>query len=435
MKVKVTARVKAVTPDPSHQHKLLQFLRAYRDSVQYIIDQIWKLKHIPSMKELHHRFYRILRRQGFRAHHCHKIERRAREVVKATKKNHGSKPILRKLTARLDYQDYKLDIINKTVRVAILNSEWVELKLLWYEYLDKYFNGEWKLKEILVSYCENEVWIYFTFEKEIVLKRPRAVMGVDINFSNIAYTIVNTDGKVITMGTIPFNGLRRALTHKIIAEKIQRRYSKKWRYVRRLREAIKRHGRRARNILVDSCYYISRRIVEVAREYNALIVLENLNRLRDRAIGSRGFNKKLTLWAYRRIQSYIHYKALVEGLQVVYVDPRGTSKTSPIGGKLVFINRRWVKLPNGYIVTRDIIASWNLALRGLNSLTQDVGLRGFMEAPKAPDQMQPQEGMKGKPVPELILTTQSSRTNPTNGYGQPLCSEVITRPKVAVTKR
>lgn len=157
----------------------------------------------------------------------------------------------------------------------------------------------------------------------------------------------------MTMGTIPFNGLKRALAHKVIAEKIMRRYSRKWRHVKGIREAIRKHGKRARNIIADSCHHVSKRIVEIAMEYNALVVLEDLSKLRNRANGSRRFNKKLSLWSYRRIQSYVHYKALIEGLRVVYVDPRGTSKTSPIGGKLVFINYRFVKLPNGHVVTRD----------------------------------------------------------------------------------
>ena len=98
----------------------------------------------------------------------------------------------------------------------------------------------------------------------------------------------------------------------------------------------------------------------------------------------------------------------MEGLSVIHVDPRRTSKSSPLGGELEFINYRWVKLPNGIITTRDIIASWNLALRGLKLLTRDVGLRGFVVALKAPDQMQTQEGMKGKPVPEVILGNRSN---------------------------
>jgi len=128
-----------------------------------------------------------------------------------------------------------------------------------------------------------------------------------------------------------------------------------------------------------------RRMVKVAKEYNALIVLEDLNKLKNRVNGSKRFNKRLSLWTYRRIQSYIHYKALLEGLPVAYIDPRNTSKTSPIGGELEFINYRWVKLPNGVITTRDIIASWNLALRGLKLLTRDVGHHGSIDAPKAPD--------------------------------------------------
>lgn len=60
------------------------------------------------------------------------------------------------------------------------------------------------------------------------------------------------------MGTIPFNGLQRASSYKIIAEKIQRKYPKKWRYVKGIREAIRKHGRRAKNILVGSCHYVSR---------------------------------------------------------------------------------------------------------------------------------------------------------------------------------
>jgi len=73
---------------------------------------------------------------------------------------------------------------------------------------------------------------------------------------------------------------------------LQKRYSKKWRYVKGIREAIKRHDRRTKNILVDSCNYVSRRLVEIAKDYNALIVLEDLNRLRSRVYGSRRFNKK-----------------------------------------------------------------------------------------------------------------------------------------------
>jgi len=247
-----------------------------------------------------------------------------------------------------------------------------------------------------VSYRGREVWVYIIFEKQVEIKESRTVMGIDINFNNITYTVLDFEGKLVTTGIIPFNGLRKALSHKIISEKIQKKYHRKWRYVKSIREVIRRHGRRARNILTDSCHYVSRKLVSIAKEYNALIVLEDLNKLRARVNGSRKFNRKLGLWVHYRVQSYIYYKALLEGLKVVYVNPRGTSKASPTGGKIVFINYRWVKLPNGHVVTRDIVALWNIALKGLNISTRNVGSRGLMDSPKAPDQMQTQEGMKGK---------------------------------------
>jgi len=404
MRVLATAKIKAVAPNHSHQYKLLSFLKAYRDWTQYVVDQIWDLDHIPSIKELHHRFYKILREQGFRAHHSHKIGRRAREVVKATKRNKGSKPVLKKLTARLDCWDYKLDLNSRVLRIAVLNDEWVKLKLVWYNYLDRYFNNSWKVKEILVSYRDGEVWIYLTFEREVTLRNSEHIMGIDINFNNTTYTVIDKSGKLVSMGIIPFDGLKRALTHRIISERIQRKYGKKWRFVKGIRNAIRKHGRRARNILTDSCHFISRRIVGMAKEYNAMIVLENLNKLRERANGSKKFNKKLSLWAYQRIQAFIHYKALIDGIKVVYVNPKGTSKSSPIKGKLRFINYRWAVLPNGLIITRDHVASWNLALRGLKLLTRDVGSRGFVETLNAPNQMQPQEGMKGKPVQVIKIS-------------------------------
>ena len=136
--------------------------------------------------------------------------------------------------------------------------------------------------------------------------------------------------------------------------------------------------------------------------------MEDLSKLKTKVSGSKRFNKRLSLWAYHRIHSFIHYKALAKELNVAYVNPRRTSKTSPLGGKLTFINYKWAKLPNGHIVTRDIVASWNLALRGLKLLTRDVGSRGSMEIPKAPEGDEAPNPMKGKPVPELILSIPSS---------------------------
>jgi putative transposase len=366
VRVTVTARVEAVTPK-GDEGLLVEFLKLYRDSVQLVVNEIWSSNQIPSEKTLHKMFYSRLRRLGFRAHHVSEIYKRAREIVKSTKRNNGSKPVLKKLTARIHPLDYKVDFNTKTLRIAILQDNWVELKLKWYNHLDKYLDGSWKLGEVLVSYRSNKILVYLTFTKHVALREPKTVMGVDINFDNITYTVLDLDGNLVSMGVIPYRGLRRALHLKKLAEGLQRRYPKSWRFIKWARRARSKWLRRARNILVDSAHYVAKRIVEVAREYNALIVFENLKKLRGSCNGGKKLSWETQLWCYRRIQSYAEYKALVEGLRVIYVDPRKTSKTPPNGKSLRFINYRFVQLGET-ITSRDVVASWNLALRALQQM-------------------------------------------------------------------
>jgi hypothetical protein len=54
------------------------------------------------------------------------------------------------------------------------------------------------------------------------------------------------------------------------------------------------------------------------------------------------------------------------------VNPAKTSRRSPNGKKLRFINYRYVELGN-IVTSRDVIASWNIALRGLKKLKRMRG--------------------------------------------------------------
>jgi putative transposase len=137
---------------------------------------------------------------GFRAHHVSEIYRRAREVVESTKKNNGSKPILRKLTARIHTLDYRLDLDRKTLRVAVLHGKWIELKLEWYSHLNKYLDGSWKPGEIIVSYKYGRILVYITFHRDVVPREPQAIMGVDLNFNNITYSLRSYRGSILETG-------------------------------------------------------------------------------------------------------------------------------------------------------------------------------------------------------------------------------------------
>jgi putative transposase len=365
----VTAKVEAVTPK-GDEGVLVEFLRIYRDSVQLVIDEIWGLSEVPSWTQLHTMFYNRLVKLGFRAHHVSEIYKRAKEVVESTRKNSGSKPVLRKLTARIHTLDYKLDLNTKTIKIAVLYDKWVELKLKWYSYLNKYLDGSWKPGEIIVSYRCGRFYVYITFHRGVLFREPRVVMGVDLNFNNITYTILDLNSELVSIGVIPFKGLKRALHYRKLAEKLQRRHPKNWRFLKWARRIRAKWLSRARNILVDTAHYVSKRLVEVAREYNAVIVFEDLEKIKENSNGGKRLSWEKPLWCYRRIQEYTEYKALIDGIKTIYVNPAKTSRRTPNGKKLKFINYRFVQL--GEVVTsRDVVASWNLALRGLQRM------RGF----------------------------------------------------------
>jgi len=100
------------------------------------------------------------------------------------------------------------------------------------------------------------------------------------------------------------------LCHRIWIERIQKRYPKQWKYIKGIREAIRKHGRKIRNMINDLCHKIAEEITNTALKHRSLIVVENLKNLRVNGKRNTRFNKKLSLWAYRKLLSYIEYECL-----------------------------------------------------------------------------------------------------------------------------
>jgi putative transposase len=194
-------------------------------------------------------------------------------------------------------------------------------------------------------------------------------VGIDINFNNITYTVIDLNSNLITIGVIPFKGLERVLHLKRLAEDLQRRFPNSWRFIKWVRGGWLS---KARNILVDSAHRSSKKLVDIAKEHRALIVFEDLDRLKENGEHCYKLSWGKSLWCYKRIQMFTEYKAMVYGIKAVYVNPFKTSRKSPNGKKLRFINYRYVEL-GGVVTSRDVVASWNIALRGLKKLKRVKG--------------------------------------------------------------
>jgi putative transposase len=149
---------------------------------------------------------------------------------------------------------------------------------------------------------------------------------------------------------------------EIWIERIQSRYLKSWRFIKGVRKAIKRHGKKIKNISWDYSHKIGDLIAELALKYHSVVVLEDLDELRENNKKDKRFNKKLGLWFYRRIQFCIEYEARERSLEVIKIDPRGTSSKCPrCGKKLVEYGHRVLRCREcGFIGDRDVTATLNL---------------------------------------------------------------------------
>ena len=372
--------------------KLLEFLRLYRDAVQIVVDRIWSINKKLSRRKLHRLFYSDLVSTGFRAHHAKEIYIYANSLVDSARSNGGRKPVLRRLSARIDKYDYRLDLDNMTLTLKLHSDHEVKLKLVTSRDRVEKFMG-WSNYEIVVKYEDGEFWVSVYFRRAIKPVKPRTVMAIDLNFDNITLAILTLDGRLVKLKRFK-TPYRKILTRRIWIERIQKKYSSSWRFIRGVRRTIERHGERTRNISWDYSHKVGDLVAELAIRYRSAIILEDLEKLRENNKRGKRFNKKLGLWFYRRIQFCIEYETRERDLEVIKINPKGTSSKCPrCGSKLIENENRVLRCRKcGFTGDRDVIATINLYKKYVSKYSR-CGVSGV--APNAPKPDENTSGMQG----------------------------------------
>jgi putative transposase len=378
-------------PEGSYD-KLLEFLRLYRDAVQSVVDRIWGIDEGLSKKKLHRLFYSDLVSMGFRAHHAKEIYLYARSLVESARGNGGRKPVLRRLSARVDRYDYRLDLDSMALTLKLHSNYEVRLRLVTSKERVERFRG-WSNYELVVKYDGESFWVSVYFRRAVRTVKPRTVMAIDLNFDNVTLAVFTFDGKLIRLKRFK-TPHRRVLTHRIWIERIQGRYPRSWRFVKGIRRAIERHGERIRSISWDYAHKLGDSIAELALKHHSVVVLEDLEKLRENGKRDKKFNKRLGLWFYRRIQFCVEYEARERNLEVVKVDPRGTSSKCPrCGGKLLEDGYRVLRCRRcSFVGDRDVIAAINIYRKYVSKYSRCGGLG---VPPNAPEPDEDPSGMRG----------------------------------------
>lgn len=203
--------------------------------------------------------------------------------------------------------------------------------------------------------------ISISYAKETVETEPVGYVGVDRNLNNVS--TASTDGKT-----------RRYDLSKATRIKSTCRYVKSHfkRNDTRIRTRVfSKYGELERNRVQPLLHNVSRRIVDEAKTRRYGIVMEKLTgirRLYRKGNGQgRNYRAKMNNWSYGELQRQIEYKARWEGLKVIYVPARNTSKWCSICGyKTLESTQRMLRCPQcGAVLDRDDNAARNLAAGGL----------------------------------------------------------------------
>jgi len=185
-------------------------------------------------------------------------------------------------------------------------------------------------------------------------------IGVDRNTTgHCAVVSIPKTGKVIKLGKKGFHYHRK---YKKIRARLQSKNAKK---------ALKRIKHREHNIVKDLNHKISKKIVQVAKENNCGIKLENLKGIRKsqnknskKNKSGESFKCSINTWEFYELQQFIEYKAKICGIPVRYVDPAFTSQMCSKCGQIGTRNGKTFKCSNcGHVDHADSNAGFNIALK------------------------------------------------------------------------
>jgi IS605 OrfB family transposase len=221
--------------------------------------------------------------------------------------------------------------------------------------------------------------IVIAFSKNPSFAEPLRRVGYDLNEKSI----VGSDGTYHDLSEAArlhtLYGIRRSKFYE--RHPHDRRLKKKFAGSTREKERLK-----------QALHRVSTLIVEKARANNEAIVLERLKGIRyaHRKGNGEGTAKRrrIALWPFRQLQSYIDYKARWAGVPIEYVSPAWTSKTCHVCGfinhKLRVTDRSWLCPRCGAKLDRDPNSAINIELRGKIRCLGEAhpGARGTDEAVK-----------------------------------------------------
>lgn len=347
--MKLIAQVK-LQPTPEQVDLLKRTLEQANAAANYASDVAWR-DHSFGQYAIHHLTYHAIRdRFGLSAQMVVRLISKVSDAYKLDKRTKRTfKPLGsiayddRILTWKIDKRSVSLWTLEGRANFSFVAGV-QQLKLL-----------ETRQGEADLVYRDGMLFVLQTCNVDEAPEiDPTGFLGVDLGIANIA---VDSDRSVYQGKTVKNVRYR----HRQVRQKLQAKGTKS------TRRCLGRLSGKERRFATWTNHNISKGIVAKAKDTGRGIAIEELGGIRDRVTARRSQRATLHSWAFAQLRTFIEYKAKLNGVPVVAVDPRNTSRTCLDCGHVDKANRKtqdsFLCVRCGFSGLADHIASVNISRR------------------------------------------------------------------------
>ncbi len=204
---------------------------------------------------------------------------------------------------------------------------------------------------------------------------PEGVLGVDMGVVNIATT---SDGVIYSSDKCNevrehFSKLKSTL--QSVGTKSAKRH-------------LKKISGKERRFKTNTNHIIAKQIVQVAKDMNRAIAVEELTHIRSRTTVKKAQREQFGKWAFSQLKLFLEYKSKLIGVPFVSVNPRNTSRECSVCGYIDKNNRtsqaEFKCLDCGHTEHADYNAAKNIAARALVNMPIAVCPKGNLNRKPTP---------------------------------------------------
>ncbi len=162
------------------------------------------------------------------------------------------------------------------------------------------------------------------------------VLGVDFGVVKLATT---SDGEVFS-GTEVEKTRQRYHTRRQTLQQAAEKAKQRGKRPKQIRRALKRAKGKESNFRSHTNHVISKQLVRTAQDTSRGIAIEELKGIRERTRFRKSQRARMSGWSFFQLRQFLEYKSRLNGVRLVTVDPRNTSRTCHECGHCEKANRR-----------------------------------------------------------------------------------------------